>query len=368
MGGVGDITSKGKFNGITTIEIAHNNIYVGDNGNKCIKLYTDNFSWIKTVSLVRESMSIVDISFRESHDEIYVLLKKEKDFYIYVYDKSLDNVIKKIDLNEGYDELRGPVNSLSPLFRKALSDGEEFTEIKFSKQDSNIFYLITPISIYKKFVSKPERTIGKWIFDRYTVTWRYIWNLISSPWGAVRSYWNSLGGDLNQTIILTDFYIIDRNDPAEDIFVFAKTIKSGGAVILYSREDNIYDTALINGNIDMYNSQYIGLNEDEFINAFTINKEIYKQAFNILSIKNMMRGKFIGEFNTAGNLLYKQYEYISSDELENIFIKNIEDMYVHNNEHMSSEVVNRSIRLIHNLQDNILNISKSIVKNILKVD
>lgn len=369
IGIAGDEKNKSGFNTPTIIEANSNRLYVYDSGNSCIKVYTTDLSWVNTY-LLEVDISIKDIAYNEYHDVVFAIaMRRNFNYSLLVFDRNIKTLLNEYDLDERYEEIiDGEVRKISAN-RKGrivydLDPREELRGIRFSAQDSNIFYIFSNYNIYKKFITKPEATIGKWSITRAGISWGYIWNIIDVNYNNLSVTWNTISGSGREDINIIDMSIIPRNDNFDDIFVPVKAGDPESLKILYCNEYTLYDTALMSSDISIYNTTRLGALEDEYINAFTINKELYKQIFNILSLRNLFRGKFAGSYNRSGNLLYEQYDYITSEELAQISIESVENFYVHENEHVSSETLNRGFKKIYNIQLKMIDLVKTRIKNI----
>ena len=117
--------------------------------------------------------------------------------------------------------------------------------------------------------------------------------------------------------------------------------------------------------LNLFTSTRQGQHKDEYVQGITFNKEIFKQTHNLLSIKNVIRGRFKGEFDFASNLIYKQYMYLQDHEIETIMIDALENLEIHDNEHVSSESVNRIMAILHNIQQSMLLLSETKITNLL---
>ena len=370
FGHQGDLKSKTGLYEPTVIEANSNRVYIFDSINKCIKTYTADFAWVNTF-ILNSNITILDIQYNKFHNAVFALAERDGfDYFLLVFDYNVKNIIAEYDLDERYEgiiddeeKLRTSANR-SGRIRYTLDPRERIKGIRFSSQDSNILYIFSNYNIYKKFITKPQATIGKWSLTRAGISWGYFWNTIDVNWGSLFVTWNTVRGSGRENIDITDMSILPRDDNFDDIFVSAKAGDPGAFKILYCNEFTLYDTALMSSNLNVYNTTRFGALEDEYINAFTVNKEIYKQSFNVLAIRNLLKGKFTGTYNKSGNLMYEQYDYITDKELESIAIDSMENLYVHENEHVSSEVLNRCLRKLYSIQEALLQLVKTKIKNI----
>jgi hypothetical protein len=369
FGQQGDLKSRTGFDEPTVIEANSNRVYIFDSINKCIKTYTTDFAWINTF-ILNTDITILDLQYNKFHNAVFALAEKDSfDYTLIVFDYDAKNIIAEYDLDEKYEEIiDGETVKISAnrggRIRYSLDPREQIRGIRFSSQDSNVFYIFSNYNIYKKFLTKPQATIGKWSMTRAGISWGYIWNIIDANWNSLFVTWNTISGSGRENIDITDMSILPRDDNFDDIFVSTKAGDPGAFKILYCNEFTLYDNVLMASDVNVYNTTRFGTLDDEYINAFTVNKEIYKQSFNIIAMRNLLKGRFAGSYNIAGNLLYEQYDYITDKELENIAIDNIENLYVHENEHVSSEVLNRCLRKLYSVQETMLQLVKTKIKNI----
>jgi hypothetical protein len=365
----GDAKNRAGLDEPTVIEANTNRIYIFDSNNKCIKTYTTDFTWINTFSLP-SNVVIKDIQYNKFHNAVFAVAERNiVDYTLLVFDYDVKNLLAEYDLDEKYEEIiNGVENKISASrggrIKYVLDPREQIRGLRFSSQDSNIFYIFSNYNIYKKFLTKPQATIGKWSISRAGISWNYIWNFIDINWNFLFITWNTIKGLGRENINITDMSIIPRDDNFDDIFVSVKSGDPEAFKILYCNEYTLYDTALMSSDVNIYNTTRIGTLEDEYVSAFTINKEIYKQSFNVIALRNLLKGRFTGSYNIAGNLLYEQFDYITDNELESIIIESIENLYVHENEHVSSEVLNRCLRKLYSIQEIMLRLVKAKIKNI----
>lgn len=369
IGYLGDENNRSGFNEPAAVEAISDRVYIHDRVNKCIKTYTKDFTWVNTL-ILDINYSIIDIKFNDYFGNLFILADKgNSDFIIMVLDKDAKKILNEYDLDEKYEEIiDGEIAKISIKNKNRISyvidPRERLRGIRFSSQDSNIFYVFSNYTVYKKFITKPEATIGKWSITRAGISWGYIWNFIDVNYNNLSVAWNTISGSGRENINIADMNIISREDNYDDIFMPVKANSPECFKILYFKESTLYDTALKSRDISIYNTTRLGMQEGEYVNALTINKELYKQIFNIFAIRNLLKGKFAGSYNRAGNLVYEQYDYLQDEEMQSIMVDNSNDLYVHENEHVSSEVLNRPLKKIFNLQQKLLNIVDTRVKNI----
>ena len=366
IGGPGGFDRKNKFNTPTIVTVAYDWVYVYDSGNDAIKVYDKNMVYLFTKSYKRQNISICDIKFYELHNLIYMVINRpDGTSEIWINDREL-NVIETVVLQES---TRSSSETYIKDRKGKVYINKELNEVPcklaFSYQDSNIFYVISNRGVYKKFISRPDKTIGKWLFNKSGLVYYHIWNFEMVKFNEDYIFWNTLSGGGMEDFIVSDFQIIPQPGNADTVYLFAKTGVPAAGRILHYNEFTAYDSTLYAPDISLYTKNRLGESPDEYVQGITFNKEIYKQAYNLLLLKNLIRGRFKGEFDEGGNLVYRQYIYLNDAEVEKLIITSIENMEVHDNEIVSSEAINRSFRVLYNLQQAIIDTSATSIANIL---
>lgn len=152
------ITSdKGKFDTPELVAASDNRIFVYDNTG-VIYFYDKNFNVVTSYrnSKVFNTSTPVNLSYYKINDELYILTD---DFKLIILDSQANSTIKELDTT-------GFLADEAPL------------KIIFSNSNSDIFYLLTNKSLYKKFVSNSFRNIGSYSF-------------VQSVTGVAKSFVNS---------------------------------------------------------------------------------------------------------------------------------------------------------------------------------
>lgn len=351
------------FNSILNIDVSKTNIFVQDSANR-VRILDKNFSWI--TDIITED-SILALKYNEFHNFLLLI--------------GTDNTSQRFFMFATIDS-----NSVT-LSEKYYSSIVEvpIKRIKFSSENSNVFYVAAGSNIYKYFISNIRSTIGKWRLENLGINFRNIWNYIDKlSYNQITFDWENLNSltvnDNNSVIsVIRDFDIIPEED-SDRIFAvgnagtlnFIPGVRDNRGDIIYEApiriasmiEKTTFDTILTDSDINIYNRQRIGNSLDEYINALTINKEIYKQAYTLFKFVKLIKGKFVSEIDNSdiGNLIYKQYEYTSLDDIIEDF--DVNNLYIHENEHLSYNNINRCLTKLYSLQENILNAVNTRVKNL----
>lgn len=347
IGGSGAVDRRNKFNGCTILGSKPNELWVYDSGNNAIKIYDDNFVWKRTLKIPKaRKYSVLDIRHREMNNHIYVLFSDSYDpsgmqYGLFEYDENY--LLVKTYVFEDF------------LFSD--TDGQ-FNRMAISKQDSNVFYVITNNSVFKKFFSKPEKTFAVFNREKFYPDDFFIWSMIDRNWESLADFetWNYAEFF---TINLTthDIYIAASSQNKDDLYFM------GDTYISHLNERTDYLSLLKQDNISYYNYERIRFENVEYNQGLVINKEIYKIYQNIIQFKNNLKGKFYAEFDKFGDLLYKDYIHFIDEEINTLEIEIEYNSFVNDNELVQPNVINRLFKKIYNFQLNLLNLTNVKLKN-----
>ena len=363
-GGRDQSGQKFLFNKISCIDVSKSKIFVKDS-EKRVRVLDKNFSWI--TDIIFEDSIIISLKYNEFHNFLLLVnydLNERRKYFVFI---TLDNT--NILLGERlYFNLPGSIS-----------------RIKFSSENSNIMYIAADNNIYKYFLSNTQNEIGKWRLENLGINFRNIWNYIDKlDYDQITFDWDNLTSltvsDNNGVISVIRDFDITSSDDSDRIIAIGNTgplnpiigiedffsndyIYEAPIRIAYMEEKTIFDTILVDSDINIYRQERIGSGLDEYINALTINKEIYKQAHALYKFVQLIKGRFVCEIdNFDQSLLYKQYEYTSLDNIIEDF--DINNIYIHENEHLSCNNINRCLSKLYSLQESILNAVNTRVKNL----
>lgn len=363
-----------QYGNITSITSNGTNLFVSDSVNNAIYKYsmegyividpglTKKRLFIETVGTNESKFGVKKPKFLTSSESSFIVYNEGSKFFV-EYDNALNvrNTSKLISSREkvlciGYNRFynllailhqRGSSKTISffkdfqfvdsqPLVFE-LGSSEVPLKILFSKNDSNIFYIITTGFIYKKFLSKPDKTIGIFNDERMEI------NNVSG---------NFTGATIVQSISNVDLMFVGKQDR-----------------VMIIEEVNSTNTVLRSSDIPNYNITSINLVKDEYVQADYINKEIFKVVSNLYKLKNQYLGRFIVEYTKPNNnltyqqsllgenLLYKGYTYLDNYDFLNV--DNTNNFYIHENERVDVGIINRCLTQVYNLQLKMLEQTKA---------
>lgn len=354
IGGFGNALAQTKFNAPDLIyandEI--NRLFVHDRNNRCIKVYDTKLSFVRIRTFTAGSNSVAKaMAYNSVNQFMYLIIQNAvtNEHVLQVCDKNLQ-LIEQYSLTD------------------ALESNEMYKGIVFSKNDSNFFYIFTNRGVYKKFVSKPDRTIGKWLIYKSGITATHIWNLENSKYNLAKWNWNEGALSVRDALTIagmSSFFISDIDD-REQIFLFVGANEKPFNRILHYSERNVFNSAMGATNLNAYDVARARVGDDEFVNAMVINKELYKIAFNTLNIIRFITGRYVAEFDYLNNLVYKNIMSLTDSEFAAINSINLQNIYVYENEIMSSSsTLNRCFKEIYNLQNQALQVVRTKINNVV---
>lgn len=282
-----------------------------------IKEYDKSLNFKNIYDITYNFSAYSPVSMFYKNNKMYILCNYAKENnagYILVYDLAKKTVTEKIK----------------------LPGIESCVHISTSTGSDNTIYIATEKFIYKSFITKLDKPIGRIKFT-------------------------SLG--IGTTC--RDIHITKSNTVNDDeIIICGET-----GICTIDNEDLDYKSIVYNDTdqkLINYDSQKI--KPDEFVNHFTINKILYKQLYNHLIWRENIRNTF----EISENSLTTKYINTFSDNIINLFnyTENINN-FVGINEYITTSVINRCLDRIIELQELLVECIKSkrkIEPNILKVD
>jgi hypothetical protein len=345
IGAKGKVTDSFKFNTPTLITSSSDRLFVFDSNNFTIKVYDLDFNFITRVNAINlRSETLLALEYNSVNN------------YLYSITKDVTGNIKLYILNGDYT-----VND-KQIFTEKLLPNENIKNIAFSYNDSNIFYICTNYNIYKKLINKPDKNIGRFVSSRLYTTSNTVntaasnlWNYVDIAFKSSNFLWN-LNSPQDSNLAdeaVTDnnrgIYITSQLDNSDKIFFIT------GSKIFFFKESPSYKRVLKTENITNYGINNINLFNEEYVQASSLNKELYKLVVDIFLLKNNIRGRFAGSYDSQGILVLEDYNY--NINFNNFNTTTTENFYIHENEKAITGVVNRVLSNIFNLQQKMIELT-----------
>jgi len=308
IGNQGSFLSKTEFNNPQSIATYKDSLFVLDSGNSAIKKYDLNLNWKQTYRLYVDFLSAfpVDIS-ADSEGNVYVLTENQKLFKY------------KPDITD---------REIIDLVNFSAAD-EKFKKIVFSKTDNNVFYLVSDKNVYKKLVSTPKNTVGKYLL--------YLFKY-----------------DIPTEIITSFATAQSLNGISDNNLLFSVSGNTGKFGYFYDNL-NLFDILAVK-DFDIYNENEVLFNKEEYIQNWVFNKNISKLIINHMRLRDQIIGKFIAAQDKRGNVVFRGTRYLLPDEIDKIYFEQDVSFYIGANEILSNNIVNRTFKKIYDIQANILEI------------
>jgi hypothetical protein len=207
---------------------------------------------------------------------------------------------------------------------------------------------------------------------------------------------------VTDTLTKYDFYIVDNTSTVNEIVIQSlkynaskdsisdlddnviKDIKKGCRVlpctenyddiiiftngrIYFIKEANEYKSVIKSRNYTNFGLNAFTLNGDEYIQASTINKELYKVIHDIFTLKNNIVGRFSGKFDQDGIIVLDDYNYnidyldVTGQVDESGYLSQVDfnKYFINENEKSIIGVVNRALTNIYKLQEKLVEITQT---------
>ena len=344
LGGLGGKKDRNKFKGCGVIGSKPGIIFVADNGNGSIKVYNKDLVWLKTIRLPKGSYEVLDIKHREMTDRMHIIVRgldAVSNTYVYIMLEYDDN-FKLVSRVQFIDDLLPEI------------DGS-FHRMVMSEQDSNVFYLITDSTVYKKFFSKPTTTFATFKRDKFGQSPLFEWKYESIWWMFDTKLWNT--SQVLNPLVFSDITILPNNQGVDSLFVLSN------GLFLHFSEQNTYRSILRDAVLPFYGLNKVLLEQTENIQSVTINKELYKMYSNILQLKNTIKGRFSYLYDGYGDLNFKNYLYFVDDEIDRLKVELNLNTRVNDNELVQAGTMNKLLMQIYDLHEELLKLTKPVIVN-----
>ena len=399
--GDGKQRDKIYFNTPNAIDASDDYIYVADSGNGCIKMYSSSFDYVRTIKngqFTNHHIEAISVNPYEFDLENGTHVHKDSLWIFSTINGSLYLSI----IADGRNIFARRIEKIRLLESKYEWD-EKFKSVKFSKSNSNYFYVCTTKRVYKIHLSKPSYPFASLSYFKQrilmtTMVWSripYKWHILPAGEGdddacvtwsyrppstsaevldnrcfclcacdsmepcdenGTPSQFNGdiifhIGNLYNQSKV--DTYCKRNNCKFEDIPISAlkDMIKCSG-IFLYN-ETTQYISSMSRLNYPCFITEEINdMDPSEYVNAVTFNKMVYKVIYNLVNIKNTLMGHFWGYYNLDELMAFDQMEY--DDYFQNLRIKKNHDFFIHDNE-PTSIVINRIFEKVWDIQEKFIN-------------
>lgn len=382
LGGDGPQGSRNLFKAPKHITSNDNVVIINDSGNNVIKVFDLNFNFITrigSIPLIQEPVAALQIN--EFYNNLYVFTREAKSGNLNLYIIDLD-CFRILETYKGIDI--------------PLQTTETITNVEFSKNNSDYYYICTDRQVYKFYVSKPKILIGRYqelntdyisgtkavkagdkvgtetylkdrIYSSPDNQWEVVFKTYKNcewAWGAglggafvnvygERDIYATQDQDVSNIIIFNDVYKGISFLPTSNNYDSVVFITDGR--IYFYNEPNEFKQVIKTSKLQKFGKVNMSLSSEEYIQASTINKELYKVVRDILVLKNNLVGRFTGKYDASNIFTLTDYNY--NLDFNSFTLIQPEDYYVHENEKALVTVINRAFKNILDLQEKLINLT-----------
>jgi len=378
---------------------SQDNIILYDEHDYTFKIYDVNNNFIAkhpkrnivfrgATGTTKKYTGVSDIHYDTYTDNIYVLTPAG---IVSVLDSNY-KLLKQMDIGKGTSN-QGITLKQSDLdlnyYKTGLAgdpQNENFLSLQFSKNEPNIYYVLTDRRIIKRFKSRDfnigvfnllDHNIGILtddILETHNISCRAALKFLSVSQEAqvVTSKFTNDAGEViykidkdrsytyDQLYLYTDFISV-----ANDGNKLPNNNDIGKRYILNFKERINTRSNLRETNYPIYKLESTtSLSFKEYSSDFVYNKLMKKLVENHLEFLEKINYKISGKHTTTGQLVYDKRIYLNETEYRSLLIdvQEEQDFYVGVNEYLSTGVLNRGFEKLYNLQQKILKIL-NITKN-----
>ena len=321
-----DIYDKERFNIPVDIAVGNNdNVYILDQGDYGFKYYDNNLNWMKTVACKNifttelSGGSAVAIDIDRTTDYVYIL---SDNGIILEYDDSF--IFKK-----------------SVKIGDPIVSGETFRNITFSNKTSNVVYLQSTHSVYKKYITKLKNSIGSFRMSDNNIA-NETFTFCSIPRATDHTYdYVYIGGDSTHAGITTT---------VSKIYKFNEEV-SFKTVIIDSYKSNLLPLSSIN------------ITGSEYVTDLTFNKAINKFMFNQLQMRDSFKCLFTAQYDSIGRVQLTGINYLMESDYNLFSFEITSDFYIGLNEPVFAANINRCFQKIYDFQLDLLKMCEEKISN-----
>lgn len=373
-----------------------NDIIVYDNADYTFKVFDEksNFLYKKSKRNTffrgakgerKKYLGVSDIHYDRTNNQLYVLTPPG---YLYIFDQQF-NLLNTVALSKGTSNQStnlGPGDTGNDHFKAGYPghmEKEQFIQLEFSANESNVYYILTTNRVVKRFKSQQNYDVGV-----YNLLDNRIGTLASSISNRATAYralprFLSVFQDANvETKLMTDVngdieYVVDveRSYTYDQIYMFCdfydigQSTKAGGVELGYgtilSFEERINRRSCLTfSDYDIYDVDGTkSINHREYNSDMSYNKLMYKILCNHIKMIEMLQYRLSASYISTGDLIFDKRIYMTETEHRGLLIDVDQDMFIGINEYFTSGVINRCIEQIYNLQRQILNVLQTVKTN-----
>ena len=341
-------------------------------------------------------LGMSDIHFDEYTKTLYVLCPNGSIFTFDEQFKQKDTIsIPKQDSNQSTNITTEDREQTFFTDMTSLGHGnnEKFLQLEFSKNENNLYYILSNNRVVKRFKSRLTRdsignfdllsnNIGTHVdFDGATTFYGYRAHpLFISTLQEANVVTKEVIGDDGYTTIVVDperTYLYDQMymytgflgisdvDPGFATTIAASDLteqlidRNGDSVrcLTSFRERINYRSCLIEDEYSIYEiSSTTSITHKEYSSDMVYNKLIHKLLANHTKMIELINYRLQSIYTTSGELVFDRRTYLEEQEYRDMILDIDDNYYVGINEYLATGTINRCFTKIHETQQAILNI------------
>lgn len=283
-----------------------------------------------------------DLSFKRKFTNKEIKENEPVSFTINTVDKNLYVLLINGKVMKIPTSFKEEVSIITPDLDLSGESNDWPQKIFFSKNNSNIFYVMTWYNLYKFFNVGADVPIGNFEWGKTNVT--------------------TLTAAVGQPVPdrLWDAAILDENNNYDSLFILNKRVAGWDAYDDdYVGADKILRCNESNGRIKLLENELFRsfdlndiLVDDQYFNSLTLNKSFKKLIFNMDILSSYLQSKFLLEYNEFDDLKSVGKTALTATPT---FTKEY-NMFTGPNEVVTPQVLNRCIDKIMDYQDYLLSV------------
>lgn len=340
-------------------------------------------------------LGMSDIHFDETTKTLYVLCPNGSIFtfdeqfnlkdsiFLTRKDSNQSSTITSYDLDQRfYTDRRSPGHA----------NNEKFIQLEFSKNEDNVYYVISSNRVIKRFKTRPDYSIGNFDFLGNGLGNNIVDNsgTISNGYRVYPLFCSVLqeGYVVTKDVVGDDGYVSieiddDRTYLYDQIYMYCGFVNAYDVVKMFSvsnledymhdfsdgingerirslisfKERDNYRSCLIDNEYPIYEiTDTTGITHKEYSSDLVYNKLMHKLLANHTKMIELINYRLQSLYTKAGEMIFDKRVYLEEREYRDLILDIDDNYYVGINEYLSTGTVNRCFKKLYQVQQSILDI------------
>lgn len=283
-----------------------------------------------------------DLSFKRKFTNKEIKENNPVSFAINTVDKYLYALLSNFKILKISTDFKKEIEEIT--LENTFKPFESPKKIFFSKNNSNIYYVMTDYNLYKFFNVGSNKPVGN-----------FNWAKTFTP------NLTSANDNTRPVDELFDAVILDENNNYDSLFLLEKNQPRNPSTGLITTTgiDKILRCNEPNGRINLLENELFRsfdekdiLVDDQYFNSLTLNKSFKKLIFNMDIFSSYLQSKFLLQYNDFDDLKAVGKTALTATP---VFAKQYE-MFVGPNEVVTPQVLNRCVDKVMNYQEYLLSV------------